>query len=129
MYQFPIRIILTVLVIVICALIVVLTDSQLTTVRNEINRANLQVRQLSDEHTRLNSQLAGLYTLDQVAYLATTRLGMTPPDPSQIIEIHVPPQGFVMLNRSEEALPRENYFWADMRAFVSQLFNRALGGN
>jgi len=128
-YRIPRAVIITVIVIFICAMFIVLTHAQITSVERQIAQYTHELRELSGENLRLDSQLGGRYSLEQIEYIATTRLGMIHPDPSQIIEIYVPPHSGVTLNRAEHLLPRENYFWLDIRTFVSGLLNRIFGGN
>jgi len=128
-YRIPRAVIITVIVIFICAMFIVLTHAQITSIERQIAQYTHELRELSGENLRLDSQLGGRYSLEQIEYIATTRLGMIHPDPSQIIEIYVPPHSNITLNRAEHLLPRENYFWADIRTFASGLMNRIFGGN
>ena len=126
-YRMPRAIIATVILIFACALAIVLTHAQITGMERQIRQSERSLREVADHQMSLEAMLTGRYSLERIEYLATTRLGMIHPDPSQIIEIYVPRQNEVRLNRSEELLPQENYFWNDIRAFVGGLFNRLFG--
>jgi cell division protein FtsL len=127
-YRIPRAIVITVIIVFICAMASVLTHAQITGIERQISRATVTLRDLRYHNIALDSQAGTRYTLEQIEYLASTRLGMIHPDPSQIIEIYVPPQNHVRLNRAEHLLPRENYFWLDIRAFANGLFSRIFGG-
>ncbi|MCL2286437.1 MAG: hypothetical protein FWC32_08755 [Firmicutes bacterium] len=128
-YRIPRTVIFTVALIFSCALIITLAQAQIMGMERQISQSEGRIRALSNENLDLSSRLTGRYTLEEIEYIATSRLGMIPPDPSQIIEIYVPPHSNVILNRAEHLLPRENYFWMDIRTFVSGLFNRFFGGS
>jgi len=115
-------------VIFCCALMVVLAHAQITGVETQILQANRQLRSISDENFALETQMRRHYTTDQIEYIAFMRLGMTHPDPAQIIEINVPRQNHVMFNTAEEILPQENYFWPGLRMFFSGILDRLIGG-
>lgn len=128
-YRIPKTLIITVALVFTCALVITLAQAQLVGMERQIARSNSAITTLTNSNTVLASQLTGRYTLEEIEEIATTQLGMIHPDSSQIIEIYVPPQCNVVLNRVEHLLPRENYFWTDIRTFVSGLFNRFFGGS
>jgi len=128
-YHIPKRLIVTVLIVFICAMMVVLTHAQITGIERQLAQHNRDYRALNAEHRILESSMAGRYTVEEIEYYAFTRLGMTHPDPSQIIEINVPRQTDVRMNREETLLPSENYFWLDIRNFASGLINRVFGSS
>ena len=120
--------VISMVVIFACALMVVLGNAQISGVETQTLQANRRLRNIRDENFALETQLARHYTTDQIRYLAFMRLGMTDPDPSQIIEINVPRQNHVMFNTAEEILPQESSFWADLGTFVSGVLDRFIGG-
>ena len=128
-YRMPRAVIATVLIVFVCAIVITLTHAQITGVERQITQYNQELQNLQDTNMSRTSQLSNRYSLEQIEYIATTRLGMIHPDPSQIIEIYVPPHSLVRLNRAEYLLPRENYFWQDIRTFANGLLNRVFGGN
>jgi len=127
-YRIPRNIIITIAIIFICALASVLTHAQITGVNTQITQANRDIRALSNERLVHETRLMGRYSIEEIEFYAFMRLGMSHPDPSQIIEINVPAQDSVVLNREEALLPRQNYFWLDIRRFISGLFDRIFGG-
>ena len=97
-------------------------------IQNEINRTEREIRQYQMDISTLGSQLQERYTFSEIERIALEQLNMSYPDASQIVNIHVPRIGGVTLNTAEYALPRQNYFWNDISAFFSELFNNVFGG-
>jgi len=93
------------------------TELQITSARSD--RVAYQARNISKRQ-----QIDERYTTYEIERLASERLGMSRPDPAQIIEIYVPRHSYVVLNTAEYALPRQNYFWQDLQSFVSGIFGR-----
>ena len=89
--------------------------------RNELVR-------LQGESVRYRSLLRERYTLDQIERIAIERLGMTHPDPAQIIDIYVPLQPTVRLNMDDGAIPVENFLWEEIRTFLTGVLDRIFGG-
>jgi cell division protein FtsL len=126
-YRIPKGIIVSVVLIFACAMCIVLTHAQITSMERQISRYERELQVVTDHRSTLEAQLMNRFSLERIEYLATTRLGMIHPDPSQIIEIYVPRQNVVRLNRSDELLPRENYFWNDIRTFAGGIVDRIFG--
>ncbi|MCL1862378.1 MAG: hypothetical protein FWF78_02300 [Defluviitaleaceae bacterium] len=99
-----------------------------TNIRTDINTLERQLRTLNADNFALESQLQDRYTFAEIERIATERLGMSHPDASQIINIHVPRVGGVTLNTADYALPQHNYFWSDVREFLTGFFNQFFGG-
>jgi len=127
-YRIPRNIIITIAIVFFCALVSVLTHAQITAIDTQITQANRDIRALTNERRVHETRLIGRYSIEEIEFYAFMRLGMSHPDPSQIIEINVPAQDSVVLNREEALLPRQNYFWLDIRRFISGSFNRIFGG-
>lgn len=96
-------------------------------IRREITRSERQLRDYRNANFALEQNLQERYTRYEIERMATA-LGMTHPDPSQVISIYVPRVGGVTLNVAEYALPRHNYFWNDVREFLGGLVNQIFGG-
>jgi len=127
-YRIPLGLIISVVIVFACALAIALTHAQITNVERQITQTNRDLVRQREQNDALRTQIGGRYTIDEVEYIALMHLGMSYPDPSQIIEINVPPRSHVRLNTVENILPQENYFWLDLRNFVTGLLNRAIGG-
>ena len=127
-YRLPRNLILSMVVVFICALSIVITHAQVNGVAQQVAGSNRQLINLQYENLALGTQIGVHYTSDQIQYIAFTQLGMNFPDASQIIEINVPRRSHVILNTSEDVLPRENYFWLDLRNFAASIFDRVFGG-
>jgi len=128
-YRLPRNIIITVFLTIGCAIAIILTSAQITGIERQIASANTTQRALTYEGMTLNTQISGRYTNEEIEYIAFMRLGMSHPDPSQIIEINVPRANTIQLNDDEQFLPRQNYFWMDIRNFVNGILNRVFGGS
>lgn len=127
-YRIPYQVILSALISFACALVIILTSAQISGMERLIAQRLSDYRALHQEYISLDSRTGGRYTVEEIEYLAFTRLGMTHPDPSQIIEIYVPRQPQVLrFNRDENLLPTENYFWQDIRTFASDILDRVFG--
>lgn len=128
-YKLPRAIVITMLVVVACALVIVLTNSQITSVERQISAHTVELRALQDQRMAEEARMMARYTLEEIEYIAFVHLGLIYPDPSQIIEIFVQPENVISMNRHQELIPVENFFWADIRSFISGLFNQVFGGS
>jgi len=97
-------------------------------IRTEISSVERELRDLHADIFRREAELRERYTFEEIERAATERLGMAFPDASQIIHINVPRIGGVTLNTAEYALPRHNYFWEDVRNFMSGIVDQIFGG-
>jgi len=125
--RMPMQVIATSLVVFACAMAIVLFNGQITGTERELAVANSELRALQETNRNLESQIGGTYTLEEIEFYAFTRLGMTLPDPAQVIEINIPRQSHAVLSTQEFLPPTENFLWQDVRTFVSGLFNRLFG--
>jgi len=98
-----------------------------TNIQRTINQRGRVLIDYQSENFRLETQLQERYSHVEIERLAT-ELGMAFPDRSQVVEINVPRVGGVTLNTADYALPRHNYFWQDVRNFLSGLINQIFGG-
>ena len=126
--RIPKYIISTSLAVFVCAMAIVLFNGQITGADREVGRATSQLHTLQEANRALEAQIGGTYTLEEIEFIAFWQLGMTLPDPAQVIEINVPRRSHAVLNTQEAFLPQENFLWQDVRLFVSGLFNRLFGG-
>jgi cell division protein FtsB len=82
-----------------------------------------------EENAALRAQLGERYSLAEVERIAREELNMSEPDASQIIHIQVPKESYVVLNDGDEVTEdTENYFWEGLASYISDLFNRLMGG-
>ena len=97
-------------------------------VENQIFHARSALQQAQIDIFTLESLLDERYTDFEIEWIATERLGMNFPDPSQIIEIYVPRQGGITLNTIMHEPPPENYLAVELRHFLAGILNRIFGG-
>ncbi|MCL2216073.1 MAG: hypothetical protein FWB91_03525 [Defluviitaleaceae bacterium] len=100
-----------------------------TNIQTGISRANQELRTYRTTVFNLTDQLSERYTSYEIERIASERLGMAFPDPSQIIHIEVHRQGTIMMNVTDDLLPPENRFWQDVTGFVRNMINRIFGGS
>lgn len=102
--------------------------AQVVNTQRELVRANQRLTIQQDANRALASQMPQPFTLDEIEQIAQERLGMSRPDPSQIIYINVPPVGGVVFNPDAHILPPDATFWEEITHFWSEILNRIFGG-
>jgi len=127
-YRLPRTLLISLLVIFVCAVVAVTTQVQISGMERQIASSNRQLDNLMIANETVYSQISAYYTLDEIEYFAISRLGMIHPDPSQIIEIYVPRQNNAEFNADAHLLPTENSLWRDVRTFLNGIFDRMFGG-
>lgn len=126
-YRFPRNLLISVAVVVICSIGIVLTHAQIAGIERQITISRNRLNAIIEQNRTAELDIGGHHTLEEIEYIAIMHLGMAPPDASQIIEINVPAQSHVEFNRNIDVLPRENYFWTDMRNFINGILDRVFG--
>ena len=102
--------------------------AHVTSLESQINIARNALQQAQVDVFTLEFQLDERYSDTEILWIATDRLGMTFPDPSQIIEINVPRQGGATLNTIMREEPVENYLWYDITSFFRGIIDTVFGG-
>ena len=102
--------------------------AHVTSLESQINIARNDLQQAQVDVFTLEFQLDERYSDTEILWVATDRLGMTFPDPSQIIEINVPRQGGATLNTIMREEPVENYLWNDITYFFRGIIDTVFGG-
>jgi len=97
-------------------------------IQRAITQSEIELREYQSLNIALESLLQEHYTFYEIERIAIDRLGMSFPDPAQIINIYVPRVGGVTLNTADYAMPQHNYFWNDVGNFLSGILNRIFGG-
>jgi len=113
------RVVVTLVLIFAVALGSALTFANIASVESQIVRARNDRMRYQQATMALRDQASERYTREEIERIARERLGMTWPDPSQIIEIYVPRQSYVVLNTDEDVLPGQNYFWQGIVSFIT----------
>jgi len=127
-YKIPRPLIISIVVIFVCAIVTVATQVYISSLERQIASANAHLTRIEASNEALLSQIGVHYTDNRIEEIAITRLGMIFPDQSQIIEIYVPRISHVEFNTAQHFLPSENYFWRDIRTFLSGMLDRIFGG-
>ena len=102
--------------------------AHVTSLESQINIARSNLTQAQVDVFTLESRLDQRYSDTEIQWIATDRLGMTFPDPSQVIEINVPRQGGATLNTIMREEPIENYLWNDLVSFFRGIIETVFGG-
>ena len=118
----------TILLIFVGALSSAVAAAHMTNTRREVSEAQRDLNIAQDANDMLVSQMPQPYTLMDIERIASERLGMARPDPSQIIYINVPSISHVVLNPGDYTRPEDPTFWEEMGAFITGIFNRIFGG-
>ena len=102
--------------------------AHVTSLESQINIARNDLSQAHQDVFTLEARLDDRYDMLEVQWIAIDRLGMSFPDPSQIIEINVPRQGGATLNTIMREEPVENYLWNDITSFFRGIIETVFGG-
>ena len=119
---------ITLFLILIGGLSGAMAAAQITQTERLIAQARSQRAYYQNLNVTLREHLSERYTNYEIERIATERLGMARPDPSQVIEIYVPRFSYVVLNTDDDIMPRENYFWREIVTFLSGIADRIFGG-
>jgi cell division protein FtsL len=119
------RTVFTIVIIFMGSLGTALTYAITTDTRHQISLVLRETQEQKEANTALRAENAQRYTMDEVARIASDKMGMNRPDPSQILYISVPKQSYVVLNPGFEEEPDEiNYFWQAIKSFFGQFIDR-----
>ena len=102
--------------------------AHVTSLESQINIARNDLQQAQVDVFTLESRLDERYSESEIHWIAVDRLGMSFPDPSQVIEINVPRQGGATLNTIMREEPAENYLWNDITSFFRGIIETVFGG-
>jgi cell division protein FtsL len=118
----------TIILIFLGALGSAAAAAHMANTRREINRVQQALNTQLDANATLASQMPQPYTTSEIERIASERLGMARPDPSQIIYIHVPPISHVVLSPDAYIPAPAPSIWVELRVFFTAVFNRVFGG-
>ena len=97
-------------------------DTQLRT-----QQARNELAAQRDANDSLRTEITQRYSLDEIAKIASGRLGMNKPDASQIVYINVPKQSHVMLNDDFEDAAEKKGSFADLLKLTADRLLNTLG--
>lgn len=109
-----------------CIVAIIWSNAANAGINAEISVANNTIAAYQRRNMALSEEIGGRYTLDHVQYVASNHLGMTFPDASQIINIHVPRQSHVVLNTGTAQLHSQQP--SGIRGLAANLRQRIFGG-
>jgi len=99
--------------------------AQIFSLQRQIRISSNELTAQQETNRSLDADVAGRYTRDEIERRAR-ELGLSEPDPSQIIYFYAPQQSHVTITYNAH-LPQENYFWQGIVAFVNGVIERIFG--
>jgi cell division protein FtsL len=120
---------ITLLLILVVGVGIGITHAWISGVQREINLTTRQLRAQQQENEATRSLMDARYTLYEIEHIATTQLGMTHPDPSQMKSIYVPRGGGVILNHDDPIMETPNHFWQGVQDFFNGIMAGIFGGD
>ena len=122
--RIPWRLVIMLLLVFVGAIGSAFSYAQMHGVQRQIAQSRRELNEQQVAITTLNAQVTERYTREEIERLAYERLGMSEPDPSQIIYFHVPHHSHVTMHTSPQPPSAENYFWQSIVAFFNNIFDR-----
>lgn len=122
--RIPWRVIISLIFVFVGATAIAFSYAQIHTVHQEINASEQAIRDMSITNSNLEAQITRSYTREEIEHHARTRLGMGPPDPSQIIYFNVPLHDGVLVSTYAPPIPNTpTGFWQGIVDFFRGLRN------
>ena len=121
----PWRIIIALIVVFIGAIGSAFSYAQIHNVEQEIEVSRQALASQRIANSNLEAQITRNYTREEIESLASERLGMGPPDPSQIIYFRVPHQSGVLLSTyaPHQLYEADTGFWQGIVDFFRSIFS------
>jgi len=121
----PWRIIIALIIVFIGAIGSAYSYAQIHEMQQQIEDSRQALISQQVTNSNLEAQITRNYTREEIEALASERLGMGPPDPSQIIYFHVPHQSGIMLSTyaPEQPVEAERGFWQGIVDFFRSIFS------
>lgn len=94
-YRIPFRVIFTVILIFAGGLGTAYSFAYLQDMRQQIDRQHVAIQQQRESNYAARAEFASNISIEEVSRIASERLNMAHPDPSQIVRIYVPRQSYV----------------------------------
>jgi len=123
--KFPLRVVIALICVFVGAIGSAYSYAQIHTVQQEIatSRRDLSNQQITNSN--LEAQITRSYTREEIEYHASVRLGMGPPDASQIIYFHVPHHSGVLASTYASPIPTATTgFWQSLLDFFRGIRDR-----
>ena len=123
--RIPWRLIVALVIVFVGAIGSAFSYAQIHNVQREIEIARRDVNNQHVANRNLEALVTRNYTREEIELLASERLGMSAPDPSQIVYFHVPHQsGVLMSTYVPLQQSTENYFWQGIVAIFRSIRER-----
>jgi len=123
--QIPWRVIIAMIVVFIGAIGSAYSYAQIHNIQQEIETSRQDLINQTTANRNMEAQITRSYTREEIEYHASVRLGMGPPDPSQIIYFYVPHHsGVIMSTYAPQTIAVETGFWQGIVDFFSGIRQR-----
>jgi len=111
-YRISKQIVFSVILIFAMGVGVAATLAYLQYMRFEIARTRTAIQSQQDENLRTQAEIIRHLSIEEISEIAQTRLNMHPPDVSQIINISVPRESYVVQSAAPANIETQNIFQA-----------------
>ena len=118
-YKIPLRMLFTVLLIFAGGLGTAFSYAILEETRREVNIAHRDLQHMRNENVANQALITRHYSMDELEFIATRRLGMVHPDPAQIFFFNAPRQSIVVQNEWQEPTPEPGMWQSAWRILRS----------
>lgn len=122
------QLVATLVIILLGGLAVLAVHAYVTGVESQIVSARNRLMRYQQDVFTLEAQLDKQFSNEEVEEIASDVLGMHFPDPTQVIEIHVPRLGGATLNTIMRDAPDDEYVADGLLSFIAGVLNRVFGG-
>ncbi|MCL2361101.1 MAG: septum formation initiator family protein [Defluviitaleaceae bacterium] len=123
--KIPWRVIIALVCVFVGAIGSAYSYAQIHNMQQEISESERDLRNITTANRNLEAQITRSYTREEIEHHALTRLGLGPPDPSQIIYFHVPHHSGLLTSTYASPIPIvETGFWQSIVDFFRGIFNR-----
>ena len=123
-HRISLAMIFTIILVLVAGLGAALPYAMIYNTQIQITRTMRLLAEQRELNINTRADMVQRYTLDEVDRIATDRLGMSLPDESKTIKIHVPKQSHVVLNDDDFFIPIDYRFLPGIADFVKSYFDR-----
>ena len=125
-WRVPWRLCISLVVIFICGLGVTVSFARIHSLERQITQTRARLDSQIETNVSLEATAVGRYNREMIEMRAR-ELGLSEPDPSQIIYFYTPHLASHVVSTYDRVLPQENYFWQGIRDFFSGIVDRIFG--
>ena len=124
-WRMPWRLIIPLVLVFMCGIGIAVSFAQIHSVERQITQT--RQRYMAQQATNAVLEAAMVEYAYEVITQRARELGLSEPDPSQIIYFYAPHLTSHVVITYDRVLPQENYFWQGIRGFFSGIADRIFG--